>query len=555
MPTVPRISTPEVQQSRAPNVALQGNADPRAFGAGVGQALGEVAKVAKDSYDLQIETQVKSQRSALVQWELDNVDNPTTGAMSTKGVDALGVHEKVMPDLDKRVGELEDGIRSPRGKQIFRQMADSFRQDVTRKLNTHAERQGSIYAKEQTDATLALSMEAAAANAGDPNRVANELKYSVGVVMADSKRLGMSPEATKERLLDTTTGIHAAVLDSMLTAGSYSMAKAYFDANGQDMNVKVREQAGQQVKQGYARVEGKQAADELFRKHGQDFTSVNAGLKDIEDPMVRDVAETEVTQERERRDAAKRARHDQNLNDATNVVERTGDFNSIPPSMLADLSVHERSALKAYAKQKAGGAEPTEAENATAYKELSDMLVDDPEKFAALDLTVYLPRLGRVDFQKMQDRQTKYRTNPTDPEFASIKTTKGRVRERMDQVFAIDSSSKKLGTADKERVQQFESEFERRQAEFKEQNGRVANTKDSQGILDEMTISIQMKRSRAGMDWLAGDQEIPAYQLKASEVPTAERAQIEEALRASGRPVTDAAITSLYARMIRATGQ
>lgn len=555
MPTVPRISVPQVEQSRAPNVALQANASPQAFGAGLGQAGQAIARVAMDAHELQVETQVKASRSKLVEWELQAVDDPQNGALATQGVDALGTPDKVLPDLDKQIGMLEDGIKSPRGKQIFRQMADGFRQDVQRKLNAHVAREGEKYADQQTDSTLALSLQAAATNYRDPNRVANELKYTVGIVMADARRKGQSLKTTKERIVSAQSGIHAAVLDQMLLDGSYIQAKAYFDANSVDMTPEVRTRAEKLVADGSARVQAKAEVDRLFKAHGQDFGAINAGLKDIADPKVRDYAEVEATQERERRSAADRLRRDRAMHEATNIVELTKDFTRIPPQTLELLSVSERAALKSYAKKTVGDGEVVT--DPKKYAELSNMMVDDPDGFASLNMLSYVADLSETDWQMWQDRQTKFRTNPKDPEFAAIATTQQRLNTKMEEVLGFDPRSKKLSKENEVKRDAFQSAFEQRMAAFKAENGRVANTKDAQAILDQMTIEVAVQRSALGQDWLATDDVLRAYEVTDQDVPvpSVHREIIIERLSQKGVPVTDAAIRLEYAKYLGAHGK
>lgn len=236
MPRIPQI-TPQV----ASTPAAQGRLSVRAgemgqsIGQGVqnaGQVMGQIALQEKRKA---ASIAVMSGDTRVHEWINTNLYDPENGALNAKGKNAFGLTDTLLPDFDRTVDEIADSLASEDQKAAFRRMAQARRSEVNRTLQRHISRQREVYDQQETDASLANSLEDISNDPTPDNIVANFNRME-GVIGAWADRNGVSEEVAKARLDGMLSKAHVTAIESMLLHGEHEGAMEYFEANREDIS-------------------------------------------------------------------------------------------------------------------------------------------------------------------------------------------------------------------------------------------------------------------------------------------------------------------------------
>lgn len=224
---VPRYQPGQVQQTNLPNARYSADgATPEAFGAGIGRglgALGEVAgKIAMAERERQ-DTAAVMEAEAKLREQQNEMLFGETGAFRTKGKDAFGLPERVLPEFDKRRGEIASGLRG-RQRELFERRTAMWQTDMQGDLLRHVARESDDYAKATTQAYIEASGQTALNYYNDPKRVDAEIARAQDAFMAGSP--GLPAEAVRLGLNKIESGIRRGIVgrmmnESPLTAGEY----------------------------------------------------------------------------------------------------------------------------------------------------------------------------------------------------------------------------------------------------------------------------------------------------------------------------------------------
>lgn len=196
---IPRSPGPQVQQQMGPQVRNTAQVDmsPAVRAAGVlGKTAGDFFQQQKDKADL---TAVMQARRELSEWE-GSTFNPANadGIAKYQGKNALQAHDALLGDLDTRVNDIRSRLSADQ-QQRFDQVAFSFRDTIQTRLDGYADREYSIYEKEERKATLdSIGQDAVSAGmAGDFGLSDTRIQEAIGIATASDLAQGLGPEAIK----------------------------------------------------------------------------------------------------------------------------------------------------------------------------------------------------------------------------------------------------------------------------------------------------------------------------------------------------------------------
>ena len=196
---IPRSPGPQVQQQMGPQVRNTAQVDmsPVVRVAGVvGKTAGDFFQQQKDKADL---TAVMQARRELSDWE-GSTFNPANadGIAKYQGKNALQAHDALLGDLDTRVSDIRSRLSADQ-QQRFDQVAFSFRDTIQTRLDGYADREYSIYEKEERKATLdSIGQDAVSAGmAGDFGLSDTRIQEAIGIATASDLAQGLGPEAIK----------------------------------------------------------------------------------------------------------------------------------------------------------------------------------------------------------------------------------------------------------------------------------------------------------------------------------------------------------------------
>lgn len=237
MPTVPMFS-PQVQPAQRPSVRL-GDFIPSAQGLSSGvQDLGQILEQERLRAD---QTAVSSADTARETWANTRLYDPTNGAFTREGANALGVTNEVLGDYDKQVTDMVGGLNTRRQQLAFIQNAQGQRVAIQGQLARFESAQRGKYEDDTANARLSTAIDSAALAYTDPATQAQS-RQALATVLADQKsRKGWDDTTFQAQRAAAYSNLHEAVITNMLANRQTPLAQAYFNANQGELDATGRD--------------------------------------------------------------------------------------------------------------------------------------------------------------------------------------------------------------------------------------------------------------------------------------------------------------------------
>lgn len=221
MARVPQYGVPQVEARNTPNVRID-DSGVRQFGQSVGQIaqgvrdLGQVAnQYAQQEQERADTAQLMEAQRKLGEMELELFNDPEKGAFATQGKDAMGIHQQVLPEYDRRVGEIT-GALPGRLQTKFAEFTMRKREQSAERLMNHSLREGEKYVDANEMATIETIANTGLANAQDPKSVDQSVDELMVAIGARYDRLG-APEAAKRLAVRKgASGVYRGVVERLL---------------------------------------------------------------------------------------------------------------------------------------------------------------------------------------------------------------------------------------------------------------------------------------------------------------------------------------------------
>lgn len=263
--------------------------------------------------------------------------------------------------------------------------------------------------------------------------------------------------------------------------------------------------------------------------------AVRQRLGDSADPLVVKAAMQHATQQWEVARKAIDERNEGMVAEAQRaLLANGGRFQDLPSSLRSALPPDKVDNLMTFAGKIAKG------ENVATDWGLYYRLASDPELLARTNLGVLRDRLAPAEFKQLTGQQTDL--SKGDDKRTHLLSAKG-VIDQMMRENGIDPSPKDNDKKGAEKVGQLMAAYQDRITLREAQLGKKLGDKE----LREEAAALFKPVKTSG--FLGFSSETPAGLVKPTDtvmVPDTERKQIEASLRRAGRPVTDAAVESLY---------
>lgn len=554
MPSVPRLDGPQVQE-RGVQTARQAAEAPNDFGNQqalhrIGSAAEELVSQAKNHADQLAVLDADKQMSA---YETQLLYDPKTGAYNKRGKDSFGIPDQVKDDYKKKVDEISANLNNPVQRDAFARSAQSRYQDVDRQIQKHVSVQMQQFDDETTNSFIANERSAAALNYQDPERVNASIQRQQAALIDHAQRNGLPDEWVKAKVQDAQSKTNVEVVSRMLANGDDLTAKKYYDTNKERFTGEDAIKLEKDLEEGSVRGESQRLSDKIFASHGSSLTAAMEEVKKIDNPKIRDAAQERIKSNFAIQETADRERRTKLQTKATNIIDKTGRLDDIPPNEWNQFELSERSALKAYAKAKNEGAEIQT--NWDTYYQLRTM-AETPalqKEFMKINLLTKRGDLSNSHFKEFIDLQAGLHKQDD-------KTLKQLDGFRTDSQI-VDDSWSALGKSKKDDPVEYVA-YRRKIDDaimaHQERTGKKATNKEVQEVVDNMLVEGITKRH----PWYRPDERKRVYQLgdteaveiDAKDVPQAERSKIEAALKRRGIQATDKMVVEWYGRK-RATEQ
>lgn len=552
MPSVPVYGQPQVRQAALPSARVSTEAPDEAFGggrsaAGVGEAVKGVANVAHGIFEQEQQkadqVRLLEKRRALNDWEQQAIYDPKTGAKNRLGKNAFGVQDELPDSFDKFAAEQGKDLTDNQ-RQAFEAMAAARREHVVGWANDHVGQQQKAIQDHEFAASLESSKER---GSNDPRNAPGEVNFIKTAVELRAHSEGWGPDQLKQELQKNTSDLHARVVTGMLARDSDIAASAYLENVKDNLDPDIKTKLTEVLEAGSLKGRSQRSTDQIMAT-SKTMTDALAAAKGLKDPKERDEVERRVTHAFELQKVAKRDETEKQFLNATNIIERTKNFDAIPTPLLNAMPLSERSALRSYAEHTAIG--KNIAPLSEDYYNLRTMAVTPElrDNFLQKNLLTYKGKVANNELESLIDIQTGLRKG--DPK--AQKTIDGIQTDQQIVNSAITSALKlpptpKPGTTAAETVRDFRRAVDVEAAAYKEQNKKAfVPNEELQKIVDRLTI-----KKVTETHWY-GDTKKFSFQLPPDQqpvaIPATERVKLESALKRNRIAPTEANILGLYKR-------
>ena len=235
MPTVPQDRN-RVAIEPLPNARSNAGITAEAYGANIGRAMQGVGAVvtdyAKQEQQKQDTAALMSAERELQQWQNQALFAPETGAFAQRGQNAFGVPEKLLPEWDKRVGDVESRLTENQ-RRIFRERAGNMRVSMERDLMRHVGSEAEQFHKQETAALVTTRLDTAMLYWQDPARFDKEMREAQQVFLAGNP--GLPPAAAEVGLRAIESQARTGIINKMMEADPLA-AQRYYDTYRDKLN-------------------------------------------------------------------------------------------------------------------------------------------------------------------------------------------------------------------------------------------------------------------------------------------------------------------------------
>jgi hypothetical protein len=240
MPRVPVYGQPQVQQRPVPGVRLSAAPSGRSgIGEGLQQLGADVGAVAnaerqereRRAAELAAKEKQRADRVAVLEAERELSDfqlQRETEIGNTKGKDAAGLPDVVVPSLDAKIQEIEGRLANDDQKFAFANMAANRRESLNRYLTRHVGEQIRNHEKQETEAFIANARDEAGVHYKDPQRIKDAVLRQRGAITDFARAHGMGDEFIQQAVSDAVSKTHKTVLDRYFANGEGDAAEKYF---------------------------------------------------------------------------------------------------------------------------------------------------------------------------------------------------------------------------------------------------------------------------------------------------------------------------------------
>lgn len=279
-----RRSYQQVGQVATPLITAHPSAET--YGAQLGQTISQVGSAfLQRAQELELRDDVIAAQAAdrgLAIWELQALDEPERGLLATtRGKDARNLLKTVPEEFGKVRAKAWQGLENDRQREEFTRLADERELTLSRKLGIFVAKEQESYAIAEIQAGIKVRQLAAVTNAGDLQRVGEEIQGIRDLIADETALNGLGPQYQNMATLAAVSKAHAGVIDALLVRGQALPAQEYYNDFSKELI--ADEQTRVKTKLDVATTDslGMLAADEIFKAIGPKSDAAAASLDEL----------------------------------------------------------------------------------------------------------------------------------------------------------------------------------------------------------------------------------------------------------------------------------
>lgn len=531
MPIVPRLEQGSVQTRQLD----LGRVDTRVdFASEVPQkALGQVAALAQQAKDQADTAEVMRADRELTDLEMKIQEE----ALSKRGKDAFGLPDQIKESFGSASEKIKESLYNDKQKALYEKLKSDKFTSINRTVQRHVAGEIKSYQDAETESYLKTQKDYALTNSYDPDKVGYSINSQIAALTAHANANGLGPEWVKQKTMDAESKTHAAVINKMIGDGNDVAAEEYYNKYKTGITGEELAQVNKEVEIATLRGKSQRTSDEIWSK-GKSYAASIDDAKQIEDPKLRDAVIDRIGDlHRQKKIHEQDQMHELNLI-ATNIIDKTGDYYKIPPSIIEKFSNTERASLQSYAGMKREGRSKMQDDIKT-WGDLNTLKAAAPDKFLDIDFTnpQYLAQLTPSSIKSFMDDQNKLREG---------KANEGFMRQQ--QIVGDAIKSMKIDK-DSDDALLFNRIVDEQVQVFSQENGRKPSNQELRQITDELSVKVVTDKG-----WLwdtkkrkfqLTDKDAP-QDIEIDEIPKGKIDQIKSFLLKKGKQATEKNIKELY---------
>jgi hypothetical protein len=484
--------------------------------------------------------------NALSEWQASFFYDPQNGAFLKKGKDAQNLPTEAQDSFKKAASAIEAGLSTDEQRTAFKQRSAQVWNAAQMDVYRHTFKEQQAYGLSELNSLIDNKTNEAIQHATDPLLVKSSLDTATTALANAGKSLGMGPEEIASKTLAIQTKTHVGVIHSLLAQEKNREAADYFTATKGQIDGEQQDGLIKALDEGTLRGQSQKAADKILREGLTDKEQRERAAA-IEDPKLRDLVEARIEHAQAIAEREERETEQATIKEGYDILDRTQDVTKIPPAVWTSYTGATRSAMISYANQRAKG-EPTET-NDTRYYGLLALARDKPAEFATWNIEQYRHELSDHDYKQLLDLRFKVQSGDkaADKNLAGFQSHDEIVSNSLWQYTRTEP--KDYTTAQRDAKAQLLRMLDTRFADQMRAGKRPTN-EEIQGEVDNI-LSASVKVPGSYWNFWPGGKSVSDTQKRlidttAADIPANDRAQIEAALRARRRPVSDATVLDLY---------
>ena len=303
-----------------------------------------------------------------------------------------------------------------------------------------------------------------------------------------------------------------------------------------DQRVLLLRSAQTENKERRIRTESKKLSEDILAGGGS-LEAMRAKARKIEDAEVSDATILRLEGRFADREADRERYDRQARREMWDIIDKTGDLDAVPTSLLARVDPEDRVRAKDYL-QKDGKV----TTNVGVWYGLTQMAGDDPIGFAEVDLLRYRNAIDEEDLQQLAKQQEAIRENVRAGD--AIQTDNQIVLGALRELKVKTAGS--IPQDDAERAAEFRYAFQKAVNDQFRVTGKQPSVEDKEKIRDALMVEVV-----SGTSWWGGTKKsrlFEADEVREVVIPKEERKKIIAALQKRGVEATEDRIQYLYLR-------
>jgi hypothetical protein len=486
--------------------------------------------------------------NALSDWKNKRLYHPTEGALNLKGEASLPIPEDIRAEFTEVAGGIEAGLSTDAQRAAFARLKSQEWEGIDLTVRRHVFQEMNAFRAQELQAHVENSVNTAIASAADPKLVQVELQKAVSALEANLPSFGLGKDAIDQKVRETQSQVHVGVIANLLAKENDKGAEAYFAATRDQIAGKDLDNVTRAIEEGSRRGESQRKADEIIAAGGT-LREQREKAKDL-DPKIRKEVEDRLEHQAVLDERDRRERLEGLERGAYDILDRNPDVSRIPPATWTQFDGPTRASLRSYAQAKAKGV-PVETDLPTYYG-LMQQAGNDPAGFAQVNLLQFKGRVGETEFKQLAGIQNAIKEGQRDAankELSPFQTRSQLVDDTLAQ-HGINPNAKP-NTAEGRAIAQLRRMVDLR-VNILQADGKKASNQDIQAEIDGiLSASTEVPGSwwnvfPGGKAGPFGTDKKRLIEATVEDIAPGERSKIEAALRARGRPVSDATVLDLY---------